>query len=51
MSEWCVFKRTFLKETKMLMEKEKLKDPPSLQAVKASMESSGAYAGIFIETS
>ncbi len=43
MSEWCVFKRAFLKETKMLMEKEKLKNHHPCK------QSHGIYVEFFIE--
>ena len=36
-------------ETKIVMEKDKLTSAPPLQRVKASMESSGVYNGIFPE--
>ena len=46
MAEWRVFKRAF---AKAFMEKNKLTKPPTLQDVKAEMESTSAYTDIFPE--
>ncbi len=49
MAEWTVFKRAFAKKKKAFMEKNKLTKPPTLQDVKAEMESTSAYIDIFPE--
>jgi len=48
--EWQVFKRALKQETESFMEKNKLTKMPTLSEVKAHMESTGAYTGIFPET-
>ncbi len=48
LAEW-VFKRALAKETKALMTKRKLPKPPTLQDVKAEMETSAGYPDIFPE--
>ena len=45
--EWCLFKRVFLQEAKLVMEEKTTK--PTLQEVKVHMEASGAYSRIFPE--
>ena len=49
LAKWRVFKRALVKENKALMEKKELSKPPTMQEVKAEMESSGAYTDIFPE--
>ena len=50
-AEWKFFKLTLVKEKRDMVEKGKLSKPQSLQEVKKEMESSGAYAEIFPESS
>ncbi len=49
LAEWRVFKRALAKETKALRTKRKLLKPPTLQDVKAEMETSAGYPDIFPE--
>ena len=48
-AQWRLFKRALKQESKVLMEKDKTTKAPNLQDVKAHMEASGAYTGIFPE--
>ena len=47
--EWRLFKRALIHESRLVWEENKTTKAPSLQDVKARMEASGAYTGIFPE--
>ena len=48
-TEWRLFKRTLAKETKGLVKRKMLANPPTLQEVKQEMELTNAYTDIFPE--
>ena len=46
-SDWRVFKRVLLQESRLVKKESKSDKEPSLQEVKVHMEKLGAYTGIF----